>query len=353
MNIFDDEDDAFVGTPKSNYFSIAKTANQNIVEMELDKMFRRFAVAEKILEEKGLEEEHEQLMRAMVIDKELDDRYVASLYQKLPHGKRLRTKLILKIAGHDLKVVKTAATVEMIHAASLLHDDVIDDANTRRGKVSVNASEGNKTAIMLGDILYSKAFFELTSISPEVAKVVSNAVVQLSLGELADVELSKQFHTDREAYLKMLYQKTASLMEASAEAAAILSGKPREVYRHYGRNLGIAFQMIDDILDITADSETLGKPALHDFVEGKVTLPYIYLYEALAEEDRDYLVSLHRKRLSQDESAWIKVAMQKYDIVEKSYSEAKELVLEAIALMESRGEKDLSNIAKAMIEREF
>ncbi len=161
--------------------------------------------------------------------------------------------------------------------------------NTRRGKISVNASDGDKTAIMMGDILYSKAFFELTDISPLVAKVVSNAVVQLSLGELADVELSRKFHIDREAYIKMLYQKTASLMEASAEAGAILVGKNREAYRKYGKNLGIAFQMIDDILDITSDSKTLGKPALHDFVEGKVTLPYMYLYEVLAEEDREYL----------------------------------------------------------------
>ena len=284
---------------------------------------------------------------------ELDDTYVSSLYRKLPHGKRLRTKLILKIAGSDLKVIKTAATVEMIHAASLLHDDVIDDATTRRGVISVNASAGNKTAIMMGDILYSKAFFELCSISPEVAKVISNAVVQLSLGELADVELSKSFHTNRDAYLKMLYQKTASLMEASAEAAAILVGKPRVAYRKYGHNLGIAFQMIDDILDITTDSKTLGKPALHDFVEGKVTLPYMYLYEVLADEDKKYLVSLHKKRLSNDEALWIKSAMAKYKVIEKSYEEAKELIVEAISLMESLGEKDLSNIAKEMIEREF
>jgi len=284
---------------------------------------------------------------------ELDDTYVSSLYRKLPHGKRLRTKLILKIAGSDLKVVKTAATVEMIHAASLLHDDVIDDANTRRGKVSVNASEGNKTAIMLGDILYSKAFFELTSISTEVAKVVSNAVVQLSLGELADVELSRKFHTNRDAYLKMLYQKTASLMEASAEAAAILAGKAREPYRTYGRSLGIAFQMIDDILDITADSQTLGKPALHDFVEGKVTLPYMYLYEKLDAKEQQKLLSLHRKRLSTEDEKWIKMKMAEHKIVEKSYEEAKVLIVEAITLMESLGEHDLSNIAKAMIEREF
>ena len=284
---------------------------------------------------------------------ELNDSSVSSLYRRLPHGKRLRTKLILKIAGGDLKIIKTAATVEMIHAASLLHDDVIDDAKSRRGRVSLNASEGNKTAIMMGDILYSKAFFELTSISTEVAKVVSNAVVQLSLGELADVELSRRFHTNQEAYLKMLYQKTASLMEASAEAAAILVGKDRVAYRDYGRKLGLAFQMIDDILDITSDSKTLGKPALHDFVEGKVTLPYMYLYDVLAKEDREYLVSLHRKRLSSDEELWIKSTMNRYSIIEKSYAEAKELVLEAISSMESLGEYDLSNIAKAMIERKF
>ncbi|HHH20256.1 MAG TPA: polyprenyl synthetase family protein [Campylobacterales bacterium] len=284
---------------------------------------------------------------------ELGDAYVASLYRKLPHGKRLRTKLILKIAGNDLRVVKTAATVEMIHAASLLHDDVIDDAYTRRGKVSINASEGSKSAIMMGDILYSKAFFELTSISPEVAKVISNAVVQLSLGELADVELSRRFHTNRDAYLRMLYQKTASLMEASAEAAALLVGKSREAYREYGRNLGMAFQMIDDILDITADSETLGKPALHDFVEGKVTLPYMYLYDALNPEEQRRLVALHRQSIQAEDADWVKAKMAEHRIIEQAYAEAKVLVTDAIASMESLGEHDLSNIAKAMIEREF
>ncbi len=284
---------------------------------------------------------------------ELNDAHVLSLYKKLPHGKRLRTKLILKIAGNSLKVIKTASTIEMIHVASLLHDDVIDNANTRRGVISLNSSSGDKTAIMMGDILYSKAFFELCNISSEVARVVSNAVVQLSLGELADVELSKKFHTNRDAYLKMLYQKTASLMEASAESAAILAGKPRYAYRQYGHNLGMAFQMIDDILDITSDSKTLGKPALHDFFEGKVTLPYMYLYEVLGDDDREYLLSLYRKRLSEDEALWIRKSMKKHHIIEKAYLEAKELIHEVINLMESLGESDLSNIAKEMIEREF
>jgi len=284
---------------------------------------------------------------------ELDDKRVMTLYRRLPHGKRLRTKLILKIAGSSLKVIKTASTIEMIHLASLLHDDVIDDAFTRRGKASLNATEGDKTAIMIGDILYSKAFFELIGISSEVAKVVSNAVVQLSLGELADVELSKSFHTNSDAYLKMLYQKTASLMEATAEAGAILAGKNRKAYRDYGRNLGLAFQMIDDILDITADSKTLGKPALHDFFEGKVTLPYMYLYEKLDTNEKQKLISLHRKRLSLADEQWIKSKMEEHKIIEKAYNQAKDLVIEAISMMESLGETDLSNIAKAMIEREF
>ncbi len=284
---------------------------------------------------------------------ELEDREVSTLYAKLPAGKRLRAKLILKIAGQNLAAVKTAAIVEMIHAASLLHDDVIDDAYTRRNKPSLNALYGNKTAIMLGDILYSKGFLELNNISIEVAKIVSNAVVQLSLGELGDVSLSKVFNTDKEAYLKMIYQKTASLIEASSGAAAVLAGKPKEAYLTYGRNLGLAFQMIDDILDITQDAATLGKPALHDFVEGKTTLPYIYLYEALDEVGKAKLKNLHTKVLSSEEQLWIQVKMKEHKIIEKSYNEAKSLIEEAIELMSKQGEDSLAGIAKEMIEREF
>lgn len=284
---------------------------------------------------------------------DLDDKYVSSLYAKLPEGKRLRAKLILKIAGSGLSVVKTAAIVEMIHAASLLHDDVIDDAYMRRSKPSLNALYGNKTAIMFGDILYSKGFFELNNISADVAKIISNAVIQLSLGELRDVSLSKAFNDDKEAYLKMIYQKTASLIEASAGAAAVLAGKQKEAYMVYGRNLGLAFQMIDDILDIISDSATLGKPALHDFAEGKTTLPYIYLYEALEMQEKQKLRSLHGRVLSEKEQAWVLEQMQKHLIIEKSYGQAKKLIDEAIELMQLRGEKALSDIAKEMIERDF
>ncbi|MCD6213318.1 MAG: polyprenyl synthetase family protein [Sulfurovum sp.] len=284
---------------------------------------------------------------------DLNDKEVSALYTKLPHGKRLRAKLILKIAGSSLSVVKTAAIVEMIHAASLLHDDVIDDAYTRRNKPSINALYGNKTAIMLGDILYSKGFFELNNISPEISKIVSNAVIQLSLGELKDVSLSKTFNLDKNIYLEMIYQKTASLIEASAGAAAVLAGKPKDAYMTYGRNLGLAFQMIDDLLDITSDSATLGKPALHDFVEGKTTLPYIYLYEELDDAGKTKLRSLHAKVLHENEQAWILEEMREHQIIEKSYFEAKELIDEAIDLMNTHGEEALSGIAKEMIERDF
>jgi len=285
--------------------------------------------------------------------KELNDKEVLGLYAKLPQGKRLRAKLILKIAGNTLPAIKTAAVVEIIHAASLLHDDVIDDADTRRSKPSLNALYGNKTAIMLGDILYSKGFFELNNISSEVAKIVSNAVTQLSLGELKDVSLSKTFNTDKEIYLDMIYQKTASLIEASAGVAAVLAGKPKKTYMTYGRNLGMAFQMIDDLLDITSDSATLGKPALHDFVEGKTTLPYIYLYEAMENEERQKLASLHAKQLSNAEQSWIKMKMEEQQILLKCYAQAKELIEEAVELMNSHGEEALSGIALEMIERNF
>ena len=293
----------------------------------------------------------ERKIEQFIVD--LDDKEVSKLYHQLPHGKRLRAKLILKIAGSGLAVVKTAAVVEMIHAASLLHDDVIDDAYTRRSKPSLNALYGNKTAIMLGDILYSKGFLELNNISAEVAKIVSNAVTQLSLGELHDVSLSKTFNLDKEAYLKMIYQKTASLMEASAGAAALLAGKDKVSYMTYGRNLGMAFQMIDDLLDITADATTLGKPALHDFVEGKTTLPYIYLYEVLDTGKKERLKSLHAKVLTKDEQNWILEEMRIHQIIEKSFFEARELIEEAIELMNHHGEEALSGIAMQMIDREF
>lgn len=142
-------------------------------------------------------------------------------------------------------------------------------------------------------------------------------------------------------------------MEASAESAAILAGKPTEPFRIYGRNLGIAFQMIDDLLDVTQTSEQLGKPAMHDLAEGKVTLPYIYLYNSLDTQDQSTLLSLHGKAHTKDEQKWISAQMQKHDIPKICFKEAKSLVDQAVSLMNKIGETKLQEIATAMIERSF
>ena len=274
------------------------------------------------------------------------------LLDKLATGKMLRSKLILKIAGINEQSIKLCAVVEMIHAASLLHDDVIDEADTRRGQPSVNALYDNKTSIMFGDILYSRAFTELSQMDKKVAYNVSNAVTLLSIGEMLDVDLTNSFNTSYEKYFDMIYKKTASLIEASARSAAIIAGLNEEKYALYGKNLGLAFQMIDDILDITQDSVTLGKPAMLDFVEGKVTIPYLLLHERI--EDKTKLESLYKKELTQEESSWIKEQMIKTNALNDSILQAKTIGNEAIkAVKDEENSQSLVMIMKAMIEREF
>ena len=274
------------------------------------------------------------------------------LLDKLATGKMLRSKLILKIAGINEESIKLCAVVEMIHAASLLHDDVIDDADTRRGQPSVNALYDNKTSIMFGDILYSRAFTELSQMDKKVAFTISNAVTLLSIGEMIDVDLTNSFNKSYDLYLDMIYKKTASLIEASAKAAAILAGLDENKYALYGKNLGLAFQMIDDILDITQDSATLGKPAMHDYVEGKVTIPYLLLHERI--EDKIKLESLYKKELTQDESSWIKEQMSITNALNDSILQAKAIGNEAInAVIDEKDSQTLVMIMKAMIEREF
>ena len=274
------------------------------------------------------------------------------LLDKLATGKMLRSKLILKIAGINEESIKLCAVVEMIHAASLLHDDVIDEADTRRGQPSVNALYDNKTSIMFGDILYSRAFTELSQMDKKIAYNISNAVTLLSIGEMIDVDLTNTFNTSYDSYLDMIYKKTASLIEASAKSAAILAGLDENKYALYGKNLGLAFQMIDDILDITQDSATLGKPAMLDFVEGKVTIPYLLLHSRV--EDKAKLESLYKKELTAEESAWIKEQMQITKALEDSILQAKAIGNEAIeAVIDEKDSQTLVMIMKAMIEREF
>lgn len=283
--------------------------------------------------------------------KEIDYEEATRLFQMLSGGKRLRAKLILKIAPNHSDAPLLAAIVELIHAASLLHDDVIDESMMRRGVPSVNATEDSKTAVMLGDILYSKAYTELVSFDKEVARTISSSVTALSKGEMMDVKMAENFNSDAKLYLDMLYLKTATLIEAAAKASAILAQKDAAKHALYGRNLGLSFQIIDDILDITASSETLGKPALNDFVEGKCTLPYIYLYEELDAKEREQLVSYHTKKLDAKQSSWIKEKMAEYKSVEKSFQLAQKLSNEAQEAMSE--DKELMNILESMIKRSY
>ena len=292
----------------------------------------------------------ENLMRESIASL---DAYALSLFDKLPAGKRLRAKLIMKIAGESDDSVKLASIVELIHAASLLHDDVIDDAETRRGISSINAIFGNKTAIMLGDILYSKGFSELTSFPENISKTVADAVSMLSIGELMDVELSKSLNLDEALYFDMIYKKTAVLIEAASASAAMLADKDVEAFGLYGKNLGLAFQIIDDVLDITMDSETLGKPALHDFEEGKTTLPYIYLFDTLDEKDVATLKLLYKKSLNPQEADWVKSIMISSGAIEKSIKLAQKLGLEALDAIKEEKNESLELVIKNMIERDF
>ncbi len=291
------------------------------------------------------------------IEKFIDDlNYdrVDEFYKHLSSGKKLRAKLILKIADNKAdKAVVLASIVEMIHAASLLHDDVIDDANTRRGKKSINALFGDKSAIMFGDILYSKAFFELCNFPLQIAKSISEAVAKLSIGELLDVELSKSFNDNIERYFDMIYKKTASLIEASAYSAAFLAGVDSDKFALYGKNLGLAFQIIDDILDIVSDDKTLGKPSMNDYKEGKTTLPYIYLYKKLDKDEKDRLLSMFKQELNHDDKEWIREKMQSSGALKECFELVHKLGNEALKSIEEYKNSDLEKIIKDMIDREY
>ncbi len=298
-----------------------------------------------------MEELQQVKSQIKIFIQDCNDKKSLKLLDLLATGKMLRSKLILKIAGTSEESIKLCAIVEMIHAASLLHDDVIDEAETRRGKPSINVLFDNKTSIMFGDILYSKAFTELSQMPKEIAYTVSKAVTLLSIGEMLDVDLTQNFNSSYDKYLDMIYKKTASLIEASAKTAAILAGLDREKYALYGKNLGLAFQMIDDILDITQDSQTLGKPAMLDFIEGKVTIPYLLLHERI--EDKIKLEAMYKKELTKEDALWIKEQMIETKALEDSIKQARELGLEAIASVKDENNKALVQIMSAMIEREF
>lgn len=267
------------------------------------------------------------------------------IFKQIPKGKGVRAKLIKLI---NPNAIPLAVAVESIHLASLLHDDVIDESELRRGEKSINAIYGDKIAIMLGDIIFSKALEYLIDYDKESAKQLANTIYMLSLGEMEDVNLSEFMNLDKDKYLSMIYKKTACLIEMACKESARLAGLNSENYAIYGKNLGLVFQIVDDILDIVSDEKTLGKPVMNDLYEGKMTLPFIYMYEYLNEEDKNYFKTLFKKRLNEKEINWIKEKIK--PAIKKSYEEAVGLANEGIQNIDN---EELKNIMLKLINRKF
>lgn len=208
-------------------------------------------------------------------------------YLRASGGKRIRPALFILACygvGGDASresAVRMATVMEMLHTATLVHDDIIDNANTRRNHPSVNARFGNQTAVLMGDWLYMTAFeTSLGERSLEILDILTRVTRKMTEGELIQLTVLGKADLTEEEYFEVLKRKTAFLFSACCEIGAILgSASPEQQasLRDYGMNLGIAFQLADDLLDFTADEESLGKAAGADLLEGKMTLPLIML----------------------------------------------------------------------------
>ncbi len=211
-------------------------------------------------------------------------------------GKRLRPMLTL--AGAELvgysgtRHHKLAAAVEFIHTATLLHDDVVDGSDLRRGKAAANIIYGNPATVLVGDFLFSRSFELMTEDgSLKVLKILSGASAIIAEGEVDQLTAQRKIDTSEERYLHIIRAKTAALFAAASRIAAVVaecSEEEEQALDEYGRNLGVAFQLVDDALDYDADAAQMGKDRGDDFREGKMTLPVILAYARGSEEEREF-----------------------------------------------------------------
>ena len=211
-------------------------------------------------------------------------------------GKRMRPMLTLAGAAlcdyHGTRHHKLAAAVEFIHTATLLHDDVVDGSEMRRGKAAANLIFGNPATVLVGDFLFTRSFeLMVEDGSLKVLKILSNASSVISEGEVDQLTAARQVETTEERYLNIIGSKTAALFAAATRIAAVVAEKSEAEERaleDYGRNLGIAFQLVDDAMDYDSDSAEMGKGRGDDFREGKMTLPVILAYSRGSEEERSF-----------------------------------------------------------------
>jgi octaprenyl-diphosphate synthase len=198
-----------------------------------------------------------------------------------------------KLCGYDGGGhVRTAAAIEFMHTATLLHDDVVDESGTRRGKKTARLIWGNQASVLVGDFLLGQAFRMLVDVgSLPVLRILSNAAAVIAEGEVMQLAAAKNTATTEDEYLAIINAKTAALFAAAAEVGAAIAKRPAEeqaALRSYGKNLGIAFQLVDDALDYSGDSARLGKSVGDDFREGKITLPLILSFRRGSAGEREF-----------------------------------------------------------------
>ena len=219
-------------------------------------------------------------------------------------GKRLRALLTLgsaKICGYSKgsRDVNLAACVELIHAATLMHDDVIDNSEIRRGKKTLNSIWGNQSSILVGDYLLSRCFEMMVEDGNlEILKLLSTTSAEISQGEVLQLQHKGEIDMLEETYLKIISAKTASLFAAATKVGSILANKEnkiKEALEFYGKNLGLTFQIADDTLDYNSELKFFGKKIGNDFYEGKVTLPIILLYQKANNDEKVELKKLFEK----------------------------------------------------------
>ena len=282
-------------------------------------------------------------------------------------GKRLRALLTLisaKICGYTKgsRDINLAACVELIHAATLMHDDVIDKGKTRRGKKTLNYIWGNKSSILVGDYLLSRCFEMMVEDgNNEVLKLLSSTSAEISQGEMLQLQYESEIDMLEETYLKIISAKTASLFAAATKVGSIITNKNtkiKDALEFYGKNLGLTFQIADDTLDYNSELKLFGKDIGNDFYEGKITLPIILLYQKSNNDEKKKLKDLFKKKYRSEEEFNIVLTMiKKYSIIFECHKKAEHFINLASSSLSVFGltkEKEiLQSLTSFSLERNF
>jgi len=282
-------------------------------------------------------------------------------------GKRLRALLTLessKLCGYlkGGRDINLAACVELIHGATLLHDDVIDNDSIRRRKKTPNFIWGNHSSILAGDYLLSRCFEMMVEDGNlEILKLLSSTSAKIAQGEILQLQHKKEIDMLEETYLKIISSKTAALFSAATKVGAILAernNKDKEALEFYGNNLGLTFQIADDTLDYKSEINIFGKKTGNDFYEGKITLPIILLFQQSNDFEKKELINFFKKNIrTKEEFSIVLKLISKYKIISQCYKKAQHFINLARSSLsifkESKEKKILENLTSFSIERSF